>query len=726
MKTLKKLLICFIALSILPFGALNVTADDDSGDRFAMEDGIAVRTVVNGVAAQTAYVGDVISVQFWISGINPQSVTVPLSWDPAVVTVVDKTTEEAVTDGRKTESDMTAGNTGFIVGSKCYDMSTDDDYMPLYWNGRPVYTTGNEETSGGYPYLDSQNGLYRFFYFVLSPTRAQVPHMFLEVSFKAISEGDPRFHIATSADGNGHFDAASAEGIKAVFPADSDLDEADNIGIYTDRVEFPEFAVVKEEDVLDAPTLPPVTLNTPTAEAYKPKPTTAPKATVAPKATPKPTATANADATPAVSEAPAETTQPNGSNSSNGSSGGGSGSAAPTATANAVTAAAERTAEHMDGLWVYTEPSRCAAAVNKTSDGTDGCILPPGTLSEAINTAVSGSKAVLVSMPDTIPDTDEYKIKLYCSNLDDMYLAGLYMLYFETPYGLVGINPTALLQYAEDSSVITITVNPETDGFTIGTFIDGVKRDSFSAPVYRFIIPADGENPCAYAYSVFGTEEATTDQPLSVCRYYPEKGALVFLSQCGGHIAVREGTYAEFSDMTGFDWAKEDVRELSSRGIINGTGEGKFSPAAAVTRAQTAVMITRTFGVYADNPQTAFTDADGYYYPYIASANEAGIINGVSETEFCGSKNVTREDFAVMILRACEALGISLPEKEKNIKFTDDAQIADYAREAVTTLAGAGVINGRENGAFDPKGSASRAEAAKIIGSVYEYVRALM
>ena len=53
-------------------------------------------------------------------------------------------------------------------------------------------------------------------------------------------------------------------------------------------------------------------------------------------------------------------------------------------------------------------------------------------------------------------------------------------------------------------------------------------------------------------------------------------------------------------------------------------------------------------------------------------------------------------------------------------KFEDDADIDDYAKEAVYTLRSKGVINGVGDGKFLPYEKAKRAEDAKIIHTLME------
>jgi hypothetical protein len=99
-------------------------------------------------------------------------------------------------------------------------------------------------------------------------------------------------------------------------------------------------------------------------------------------------------------------------------------------------------------------------------------------------------------------------------------------------------------------------------------------------------------------------------------------------------------------------------------------------------------------------------------YVNIAVAN--GIINGVDGKNFGAGRNITREDIATIIYRIAKNQGLFGASDEKEL-FNDDANIADYAREAVYALKENEIISGNGNGGFMPKAYASRAEAAKIV-----------
>lgn len=171
-----------------------------------------------------------------------------------------------------------------------------------------------------------------------------------------------------------------------------------------------------------------------------------------------------------------------------------------------------------------------------------------------------------------------------------------------------------------------------------------------------------------------------------------------------------------FNDLNGFEWAKDSIEKLANEGILNGIGEGNFSPSAPVSRAEFVKMIIKAFDLLEDSASASFDDVKDteWYYPYVASAYKKGIINGVSDTNFGVALTLTREDMAVIIYRAMQFKGIVLNGNETE-KFEDQDEISKYAVSSVNSMKNEGIINGIGNGYFAPKSTATRAEAAVII-----------
>lgn len=178
-----------------------------------------------------------------------------------------------------------------------------------------------------------------------------------------------------------------------------------------------------------------------------------------------------------------------------------------------------------------------------------------------------------------------------------------------------------------------------------------------------------------------------------------------------------------FTDMAEASWAEEAVNALAQLGVISGKTEKLFAPNDNITRAEFAKMIVNAFGLYNSEAETeAFSDTakSDWYYTYVASAYNNGIISGYDDGRFGANDNITRQDMAVMLYRAATKTGIILEKINEPIVFTDNPPISDYALEAVTALQTAGVINGISDTEFAPFDSATRAQAAKM---TYELIK---
>ena len=170
-----------------------------------------------------------------------------------------------------------------------------------------------------------------------------------------------------------------------------------------------------------------------------------------------------------------------------------------------------------------------------------------------------------------------------------------------------------------------------------------------------------------------------------------------------------------FNDISAHPWAQEAIIELARMGAINGKSEKTFAPNDNITRAEFVKIIVNTFKLNDSSATIEFSDVNtnDWYYSAVASASKHGLINGMDENTFGASANISREDMAVIASRLIDLLGIKKDENE--VVFTDKADIAGYAAEAVETLSGLGIINGMGDGTFSPKTNVTRAQGAKVI-----------
>lgn len=184
--------------------------------------------------------------------------------------------------------------------------------------------------------------------------------------------------------------------------------------------------------------------------------------------------------------------------------------------------------------------------------------------------------------------------------------------------------------------------------------------------------------------------------------------------------AESEAGTEPFSDLSAHGWAKDSIYKLYSKGIVNGKADGVFAPNDAITRAEAVKMIILALSELSDGAKADFSDVaqDSWMAPFVATAKEKGFVNGYSEDYFGAFDAITREDFAVIIVRAAEAGGMAF--NSANSKFADDKAISDYAKDAIYKLKAKGVISGVGDNEFMAKGQTTRAQAAKIIAALLD------
>lgn len=176
-----------------------------------------------------------------------------------------------------------------------------------------------------------------------------------------------------------------------------------------------------------------------------------------------------------------------------------------------------------------------------------------------------------------------------------------------------------------------------------------------------------------------------------------------------------------FSDVSEQHWAFPYITELANRKVLTGPGDGLFYPDNCVTRAEFVAMLAKMHGGYLSNVNKSdFADVapNDWFAPYVYWASSAGIVTGISESEFAPHMLLTREQMATIIMRYCAWIDAALSPKYAIVHFTDADTIADYAATAIASAQTAGVLTGYPDGSFGPQKSLTRCEAAKVLYTV--------
>ena len=157
-----------------------------------------------------------------------------------------------------------------------------------------------------------------------------------------------------------------------------------------------------------------------------------------------------------------------------------------------------------------------------------------------------------------------------------------------------------------------------------------------------------------------------------------------------------------FDDVSDNAWYASAVRYAVENGLMNGTGTGKFSPAASTTRGMVMTILARMAG--------ADTSGTPWYAAGMNWAKANGVSDGTNTTA-----SVTREQLVTMLFRYAAAHGMESVTLEENLSsFTDKASVSVWAVPAMNWAVGQGLIEG-SNGLLRPQANASRAEVAAIL-----------
>ena len=125
---------------------------------------------------------------------------------------------------------------------------------------------------------------------------------------------------------------------------------------------------------------------------------------------------------------------------------------------------------------------------------------------------------------------------------------------------------------------------------------------------------------------------------------------VTFLWRAAGSPVVN---YAmDLADVSGDAYYAEAVRWALSQGITTGTADGKFSPNAPCTRAQSMTFLFRASKASADGAP-AFSDvaADAYYAEAVKWATDNGITNGTTSSTFSPGNGCTRAQIVTFLWR---------------------------------------------------------------------------
>lgn len=195
---------------------------------------------------------------------------------------------------------------------------------------------------------------------------------------------------------------------------------------------------------------------------------------------------------------------------------------------------------------------------------------------------------------------------------------------------------------------------------------------------------------------------------------------LVAVMLCGAVLPLSAGT-AEYSfkDVKENAWYYNAVTYVCQNGLMVGTAENTFSPNVKFTRAMTVQVLSQLSGDDLSGYKSAdFPDVPdkAWFATAVAWAQDKEIVAGI-DGKFKPNDNVTREQLARMIHQFSVKYGIVnnfAGGLENTDSFADAKKIGAWAKEDIDWAVHNCIISGVGENKLDPKGTATRAQAAQM------------
>lgn len=178
--------------------------------------------------------------------------------------------------------------------------------------------------------------------------------------------------------------------------------------------------------------------------------------------------------------------------------------------------------------------------------------------------------------------------------------------------------------------------------------------------------------------------------------------------------ANKSGVKVEMADIKGH-WGEKTIGTFVKLHFIKGYGDGTFHPNGNITRAEFAAIISRVFDINGGgNQPVVLNDINSHWAKEaIEKLAIAGVITGYDDGTFKPDKTINREQMVIILSRIVDLSKVDKDASKGN--FADIASASSYAANPIKDSAKAGIISGKGNGLFDPKGNSTRAEALTIV-----------
>ena len=210
---------------------------------------------------------------------------------------------------------------------------------------------------------------------------------------------------------------------------------------------------------------------------------------------------------------------------------------------------------------------------------------------------------------------------------------------------------------------------------------------------------------------------------------------ITYFGLTNGDSVIANINFSDVKSKPQYHWSKPAIYEMAAIGVISGFSNGTFLPSSAVSNEQAITLILNAAGKKDEvNKSTNVTSTDTWSDKYIRYAMKNGIITEKivmstaeitrgTDREALKDTGVLIRDSAIKREEVCALLSRAFKLTEtKDIDFYDNSQISDKYLSYVKNVVAAGIMSGKDDNMFDPKGPLTREQMAQILKNAEEYV----
>ena len=168
-----------------------------------------------------------------------------------------------------------------------------------------------------------------------------------------------------------------------------------------------------------------------------------------------------------------------------------------------------------------------------------------------------------------------------------------------------------------------------------------------------------------------------------------------------------------FIDVAPNAWCKDAVQYAYAGGLMTGVSADAFAPEQTTTRAMIVSILARLEGVTSAQAAGFADVSDEWYATAVNWAASAGVVSGTGDGNFSPNAAITREQLAAMLMNYSAWKGEDVSARADLSAYSD--QPSTWAEETMSWAVAEGLISGVTNTELQPQGNATRAQVAAIL-----------